>query len=93
MKRYIIERRIPDIGRSEAAVLCNGARRSNAVLQDIGPTIQWQHSYITADRIFCVYLANDIDLIHRHAEQSGFPAHRVIEVCSLLDPTSARNTH
>jgi hypothetical protein len=93
MKRYIIERKIPEIGRSEAAVLCNGARRSNAVLQDLGPAIQWQHSYITVDRIFCVSLASDIDLIHRHAEQSGFPAHRVSEVCSQLDPTSANGIH
>jgi hypothetical protein len=93
MKRYLIERRIPDIGHSDAALLCNGARRSNAVLQDLGPDIQWQHSYITADKIMCVYLARDIDLIHQHAERSGFPAHRVTEVCSLLDPTSANTTH
>lgn len=89
MKRYLIERNIPGIGHSEAAVLCNGSRRSNAVLQELGPDIQWQHSYVAGDRLFCIYLANDAELIHRHAELSGFPAHRVTEISTVIDPTTA----
>ena len=89
MKRYMIEREIPKIGSLERAQLQVGAAKSNQVLRQLGPDIQWLESYVTADKMYCMYLATNEALIHRHAELSGFPATRVTEIGQSIDPTTA----
>ncbi len=89
MPRFIIEREIPDAGALSSAELRAISQRSCAVLQDLGPAIQWVQSYVTADRITCVYLAPSAELIREHARRGGFPADRVLEVTAAIDPTTA----
>jgi len=89
MKRFLIERDIPKAGEMKISELRDAARRSNEVLVELGPTIQWVESYVAGDKLFCVYLAEDEALIHRHAEISGFPANRVTEIRRTIDPTTA----
>jgi hypothetical protein len=88
MKRYVIERDIPGIGAMSAEELSQAAQTSNAALEKLAPKIQWQHSYVTADKTFCVYLAQDQDVIRKHAEISGFPANVVTEVTGMIDRTT-----
>ena len=93
MNRYVIEREIPDIGSAEREQLKSAAEQSNAVLnamQSEGKHIQWEHSYVTADKTFCVYVADNESLIGEHAERSGFPATVVTEVAKIIDPTTAK---
>lgn len=92
MKRYIIERDIPGIGAACGADLQSAAATSNGALQALGPQIQWVESYVVADRTFCVYLAENEDIIRRHAEISGFPASRIHEVAGRIDPTTANGS-
>jgi hypothetical protein len=89
MKRYLIERAIPSVGTMEREQLRDAAARSNQVLHQLGPQIQWVESYVAADKLFCIYLAEDEALIHRHAQISGFPATRVTEISKTIDPTTA----
>lgn len=89
MRRYIIERELPAIGSAEREALRQAAAKSNETLQALGPDIQWQESYVAADKTFCVYLAKDEDIIRRHSELSGFPANRITEVRQVIDPTTA----
>jgi Protein of unknown function (DUF4242) len=89
MKRYMIEREIPKIGTLEREQLQQSAAKSNNVLRQLGPDIQWLESFITADKMYCMYLATDEALIHRHAELSGFPATKVTQVGKMIDPTTA----
>ncbi len=89
MKKYVIEREVPKIGSLTADKLSAGAAASNAALNKIGTDIQWQHSYVTADKTFCIYLAKDQAVINRHAELSGFPASKITEVTGIIDPTTA----
>jgi hypothetical protein len=89
MKRYVIERDIAGVGTLEREQLRQAAAKSNAVLRDLGPDIQWEHSYTTENKLFCVYLAKSEDLIQKHAAVSGFPAHKVTEVRKVIDPTTA----
>jgi hypothetical protein len=89
MKKYIIEREIPKIGTLERAQLQEGAAKSNEVLRQLGPDIQWLESFVTPDKMYCMYLATDEALIRRHAELSGFPASRVTEIGKIIDPTTA----
>jgi Protein of unknown function (DUF4242) len=89
MKKYVIEREIPKIGSLEREQLQQGAAKSNQVLRQLGPQIQWLESFITADKMFCMYLANDEAIIRRHAELSGFPATRITEIRNMIDPTTA----
>lgn len=89
MKKYVIERDVAKIGALTASQLSDGAKASNAALNKIGTDIQWQHSYVTADKTFCVYLAKDQAVIKRHAELSGFPASKITEVTGIIDPTTA----
>jgi hypothetical protein len=89
MKKYIIEREIPKIGSLKQEQLREGAAKSNQVLCDLGPDIQWQESFVTGDKMFCVYLTNDEALIRQHAELSGFPATKVTEIVKTIDPTTA----
>ena len=92
MKRYVIERAIPDIGSAEREELRGAAAQSNGVLsamQSEGKGIQWEHSYVASDKTVCIYVADNEDLIAEHAERSGFPATTVTEVGKVIDPTTA----
>ena len=89
MKKYMIEREIPKVGTLEGEQLRQAAAKSNQALSQLGPDIQWLESYVVADKTFCVYLAKDEALIHRHAELSGFPATKVTEIGAMIDPTTA----
>ena len=91
MKRFMIERQIPKIGTLEQDQLQQAAAKSNQALLQLGPGIQWIESFVADDKTFCVYLAKDEALIHRHAELSGFPATKVTEIGKTIDPTTARN--
>jgi hypothetical protein len=92
MKRYIIEREIPKVGTFEREQLKEAAAKSNDALRQLAPNIQWIESFVAADKTFCVYLAKDEAVIHRHAELSGFPASKVTEIGKMLDPTTASQT-
>ena len=89
MKKYMIERDIPKVGTLEREQLREAAAKSNQVLHQLGPDIQWLESFVDADKTFCVYLAKNEGLIHRHAELSGFPATKVTEIAQVIDPTTA----
>jgi len=89
MKKYVIEREISGIGTLEAEQLREAAAKSNQVLRQLGPDIQWLESFVAANKTFCVYLAKDEALIHRHAELSGFPATKVTEICKMIGTTTA----
>lgn len=88
-KKYVIERNIQGIGGQPMEALCGVALQSNNVLDELGTDIQWLHSYVTADKTYCVYMARDEALIHEHAKRSGFPANSIAEVKAVLDPTMA----
>jgi len=91
MPRYIIEREIPNAAAMSAADLKAISRRSCDVLQELGPSIQWVQSFVTEDKIICVYIARDAELIREHAKRGGFPADRVLEVAATIDPTTAES--
>ena len=91
LNKYIIERDIPEVGTLERQQLAEAAARSNEVLAQLGPDIQWVESYVAADKTFCVYLAKDEDIIRKHAEISGFPATRVTTVCLMVAPTTEKD--
>jgi len=88
MKKYVIEREIPGVGTLQAEQLRQAAAKSNRVLEQLGPEIQWQESLLTADKMFCVYLAKDEAIIRMHAELSGFPAAKITEIGKTIDPTT-----
>ncbi len=90
MKRYIIERDIPDIGSAEREALRGAAAKSNEALEQLGADIQWVESYVAGDKTFCVYLATGEDIILKHAEISGFPATKITEISKMIDPTTAK---
>ena len=92
LRKFIIERDIPAVGSLEREQLRGAAAKSNAVLRELGPDIQWQESFVAADKTFCVYLAKDEDVIRKHAELSGFPASKITEVRKMIDPTTERDT-
>lgn len=89
MPRYLIEREIPNAGALTPAELQAIAQKSCGVLQELGPSVQWVQSYVTEDRITCIYLAPDAEAVREHARRGGFPADRVLEVSSIIDPTTA----
>jgi hypothetical protein len=92
MKRYVIERAIPEIGSADREALKGAAAQSNGVLsamQSEGKGIQWEHSYVAGDKTFCIYVADNQDLIAEHADRSGFPATTVTEISKIIDPTTA----
>ena len=91
LRRYLIEREIPGVGGMSIVELCGAARASNQAIAKIGPSIQWQHSYVAGDRTFCIYLADGEDVIHSHAELSGLPVTRITEIPQIIDPTTANN--
>ncbi|HEY3637159.1 MAG TPA: DUF4242 domain-containing protein [Rhizomicrobium sp.] len=90
MRRFIIERDIPQIGSAERDALRAAAQKSNAALAQLAPDIQWIESYVAGDKTFCVYLAKDESFIHKHSELSGFPASKITEISKTIDPTTAR---
>jgi hypothetical protein len=89
MPKYVIEREIPNAGKLTAQQLQSIAQKSCGVLSKLGPQIQWQHSYVTGDRIYCVYIAANEQILRKHAEQGGFPINRVSQVFSTIDPTTS----
>lgn len=89
MPKYIIERDIPGAGRMTSNDLQAVSQRSCAAIRDLGPDIQWVESYVTDDKVYCVYIAADADLIRKHAEQGGFPANRISEIRARIDPATA----
>ena len=92
MPKYLIEREIPNAAALSSAELKTIARRSCAVLQVLGPGIQWIQSFVTEDKITCIYIAPNAEIIREHARQGGFPADRVLEVAALIDPTTAETS-
>ena len=88
LRKFIIERDSPAVGSLEREQLRGGAAKSNEVLAALGPDIQWQESYVAGDKTFCVYLAKDEAVIHKHAEMSGFPASKITEIRKMIDPTT-----
>ena len=90
LRKFIIERDIPAVGTFERDQLRGAAAKSNEALREIGPDIQWQESFVAADKTFCVYLAKDEATIRRHAAISGFPATKITEVKKMIDPTTER---
>ena len=89
MRRFVIERDLPGIGGAESKDLQGAAQKSNAALAELGSDIQWEHSYVTGEKTFCIYLARDEEIIKAHAELSGFPANIITEVKRIIDPTTA----
>jgi Protein of unknown function (DUF4242) len=90
LRKFIIERDIPQVGTLERDQLREAAAKSNSVLKQLGPDIQWVESYVAENKTFCVYLAKDEAIIKKHAELSGFPATKVTEVRKMIDPTTER---
>jgi Protein of unknown function (DUF4242) len=89
MRKFIIERELPKIGSAEREQLRDAARKSNEVLAQLAPDVQWVESYVADDKTFCVYMAKGEGVICRHAELSGFPASKITEVKRTIDPTTA----
>ncbi|MBM9511273.1 DUF4242 domain-containing protein [Desulfogranum marinum] len=89
MPKYIIEREIPGAGNLTAEELKSISQTSCGVLQEMGPKIQWVQSYVTDDKVYCVYIAPDEASVRKHAEQGGFPANSVAAVHTMIDPTTA----
>ena len=89
MPKYVIERDIPGAGNLSAAELKAISQKSCSVLGELGPQIQWQQSYVTGDQVYCVYIAPNEDLVREHASRGGFPANRISEVVTVIDPVTA----
>lgn len=89
MPKYVIEREIPGAGNLTAEQLKEVSQTSCGVLSNMGPEIQWVHSYVTGDKIYCVYIAPNEEMVREHAKQGGFPANSVSEVATIIDPTTA----
>jgi hypothetical protein len=89
MPKFVIEREIPGAGSLSPQELQAISQTSCGVLQQMGPSIQWLHSYVTGDKIYCVYIAPNEERIREHAQQGGFPANRISEIKSVIDPSTA----
>ena len=89
MRKFIIERELPNVGSLEREGLKAAAAKSNEALRQLAPTVQWVESYVADNKTFCVYLAENEDAIRKHSELSGFPANRITEVRRTIDPTTA----
>ncbi len=89
MPKYVIERNMPGAGSLPPDALQAASQTSCNVLRKLGPQIQWQHSYVTDDKIYCVYIAPNKQMIEEHAQQAGFPANCISEVKAVIDPTTA----
>jgi len=89
MKRYIIERDIPGVGGMSSQQLEHAATKSNAALAELQGRAQWVHSYVTGNKTFCIYLAEDEAAVREHAQVSGFPANKITEIRTIIDPVTA----
>jgi hypothetical protein len=89
LPKYLIEREIPGAGNLTSEQLQGISQTSCGVLRNLGPQIQWLHSYVTGDKIYCVYIAPNEEMVREHARQGGFPANRVSEIKTIIDPTTA----
>ena len=89
MPKYVIERYIPGVGNLKPAELQAISQKSCGVLRNMGPQIQWVQSYVTGDKIYCIYIAPDEKTVREHAQQGGFPANRISQVRAVIDPTTA----
>jgi hypothetical protein len=89
MPKFAIEREIPEVGKWPAEQLHAVSQTSCGVLREMGPQIQWLHSYVTDDKIYCVYIAPDEETVRIHAQKGGFPANKISQVRSMIDPTTA----
>jgi hypothetical protein len=89
MRKFMIEREIPGVGAMSACELSDAAKTSNGALGKLAPRVQWQQSYVTGAKTFCVYLAEDEDGIREHAKLSGFPANKITEITGVIDPSTA----
>jgi len=89
MPKFVIERDIPEAGRLSSEQLQAIAQKSCGILRETGPEIQWVESYVTDDRIYCIYVAPDEDAVRKHAQQGGFPANKISQIRSVIDPTTA----
>lgn len=90
MKTYLIEREIPDAGKFTPEQLKGISQKSCSVLTEMGPKIQWLHSYVTGNKIYCVYKAENAELIREHAKKGGFPANTIVEIGSVISPATAK---
>jgi hypothetical protein len=89
MPKYLIERELPGAGQLSQDQLRGISQKSCSVLNKLGPQIQWIQSYVTGDKIYCVYRAPNEEMVREHAKQGGFPANKVSEITSVIDPTTA----
>ncbi|CAN7423764.1 DUF4242 domain-containing protein [Phenylobacterium sp. LjRoot219] len=89
MKKYLIEREIPGVHQLDGEALKGAAATSNAALAQLGPKVQWVQSFVTPDKTFCLYLAENEDVVREHAKLSGFPANKITEISGVIDPTTA----
>jgi hypothetical protein len=89
MPKYVIEREIPNAGKLSESELQGISQKSCGVLRNLGPQIQWVQSYVTDHKVYCVYIAPNEEMVREHAKQGGFPANRISEVKSVIDPTTA----
>jgi len=89
MPRWVIEREIPGAGKLTAGELKAVSQKSCSVLNELGPRIQWEHSYVTDDKIFCVYIAPDEATVRKHAQMGGFPANKISQVRGMIDPVTS----
>ena|SRR5689334_8072079 len=92
MPKYVIERDLPGAGKLTAEQLQAASQNSCDVLRAMGPEIQWVHSYVTGDKIYCVYIAPDSEMIREHAKRANLPANRISEVATIIDPTTSEKT-
>ena len=91
MPKYVVEREVPGAGKLSAQEVQAISQKSCSVLNKLGPQIQWLHSYVTGDKIYCIYIAPNEEMIREHARQGGFPANRISEVKRMIDPTTAES--
>ena len=93
MPKFVIEREIPGAGKLTAEQLKSISQTSCSVLSNMGPQIQWVHSYVTGDKIYCVYIAPNEEMVREHAKQGGFPANTISKVEEIIDPTTAESVN
>jgi len=89
MPKYVIEREIEGAGKISADGLKGISQKSCSVLKELGPNVQWVHSYVTDDKIYCIYIAPDVTSIQKHADMGGFPANSISEIKEVIDPTTS----
>lgn len=89
MPKYVIEREMPDLGKMTPAQLKSASKTSCSVLKGLGPSIQWVHSYVTDNKLYCIYLSPNEEMILEHAKKGGFPANKISRVHTVIEPTTA----